>query len=120
MEQNANVRFVFFDQTFVQRVIAFTELSDDKKTKEAAKTLSNEIKGTYAQKDAELKQQIKEQLVTLKQEHLRNLEQLENDLSRGLAEANAKELDAKELHNVKFGLETVCKRAKIKEKNSYN
>ena len=120
MEQNANVRFVFFDQTFVQRVIAFTELSDDKKTKEAAKSLSNEIKGTYAQKDAELKQQIKEQLVTLKQEHLRNLEQLENDLSHGLAEANAKELDAKELHNVKFGLETVCKRAKIKEKNSYN
>lgn len=28
--------------------------------------------------------------------------------------------DSKELHNVKFGLETACKRAKLKEKSNYN
>ena len=40
MEQNMNVSFQFFDQTLVQRVIDFTELSNDKKTKENIKTLA--------------------------------------------------------------------------------
>ena len=120
MEQNANVSFLFFDQALVQRVIDFTDLSDDKKTKEQIKAFSEEIKGIYLTKDAELKQHIKEQLPVLKQAHLNTLAQLENDLARDLAEANGKNPDAKELHNIKFGLETACKRAKIKEKNRYN
>ena len=120
MEQNATVRFAYFDQTLVQRVIDFTELSDDKKTKEAVKALSEEIKNIYLAKDAELKKDIQEQLVTLKQEHLKTLAQLDKNLQKDLAEAVAGNTDSKELSNVKFGLETACKRAKIKEKNSYN
>ena len=120
MEQTMNVSFQFFDPALVQRVIDFTELSDDKKTKEAIKTFSEEIKHIYLDKDAELKQQIKEQLAALKQTHLNNLAELDKNLARDLAEAVAQNADSKELHNVKFGLETACKRAKIKEKNSYN
>ena len=56
----------------------------------------------------------------MKKAHLNNLKALDETLEKDLAEANGKNLDSKELHNVKFGLETVCKRAKIKEKNRYN
>ena len=65
MEQNANVSFMFFDQALVQRVIDFTELSDDKKTKAAIKAFSEEIKGIYLKNDADLKKHIKEQLPVL-------------------------------------------------------
>ena len=75
---------------------------------------------SYQKKDDELKQHIGEQLVALKKAHLDNLKELDETLDKDLAEANGKNLDSKELHNVKFGLETVCKRAKIKEKNRYN
>ena len=120
MEQNANVSFVFFDQALVQRVIDFTESSGGKQTKETVSALSEEIKAVYLKQDENLKQQIREQLPLLKQNHQQTLAQLEQDLSRDLAQANSNHLDAKELHNVKFGLETACKRAKIKEKNRYN
>ena len=118
--ENTNVSFKYFDESLVQRVINFTELAADKKTKEATKAFSEEIKGIYNKKDNELKQHIKEQLAILKQAHLNNLKELDTNLEKDLAEANAKGLDQKELHNVKFGLETACKRAKIKEKNRYN
>ena len=120
MEQNTTVSFKFFDESLVQRVIDFTELSNDQKTKEATKALSDELKGIYAKQDAALKQHIQQQLPLLKQAHQKNLSQLEQDLAHGLAEANGKNLESKELQNAKFGLETACKRAKIKEKNRYN
>ena len=118
MEQNVN--FKFFDEALVQRVIDFTELPETGKTKEAVKALADELKGLYSEKDATLKAQTKEQLVSLKKTHQEKLVQLDKDLERDLAEAAAKDTDPKELHNIKFGLETVCKRAKIKERNSYN
>ena len=123
MERNTNVIFNFFDQALVQRVIDFTELSEDAKTKESINTLKEEIKNIYETKDAELKQYIKEQLVALKQAHVANVEQLDKKLVTDLAEAtqkHANDTDPKELKNVKFGLETACKRAKIQEKNRYN
>lgn len=123
MEKNVNASFDFFDQALVQRVIDFTELSIDKKTKENIKALEDEIKNIYLEKDAELKQQTKEQLIVLKQTHQNNIVQLEKKLEHDLEEANSKkesDVDSKEFHNVKFGLETACKRAKIKEKNRYN
>lgn len=121
MEEKMNVSLKYFDDALVQRVIDFTELSDDKKTKENIKTLSEEIKNIYVTKDTELKQYIKEQLVVLKQAHHNNILELDKNLERDLAEATAKkESDSKEFHNVKFGLETACRRAKIKEKNRYN
>ena len=120
MENNNKISFKYFDQSLVQRVIDFTDLTADKKTKENVKAFSEEIKDIYLKKDDELKQHIKERLVILKQAHLNNLKELDTNLEKDLAEADAKGLDAKELHNVKFGLETACKRAKIKEKNRYN
>ena len=120
MENNTNITFKYFDQSLVQRVIDFTELAADKKTKEKVKSFSAEIKEIYLKKDGELKQYIKEKLVALKQEHINNLSELDRGLESDLAAANDKSLDSKELHNVKFGLETACKRAKIKEKNRYN
>ena len=113
MEQNVIVSFQFFDQSLVQRVIDFTELSDEKKTKEAIKSFSGELKSIYLEKDAQLKQHIKQQLAAMKQAHLDGIAELEKNLERDLAEAVASNTDPKELHNVKFGLETVCKRAKI-------
>ena len=123
MERNTNVVFHFFDQTLVQRVIDFTELSDDTKTREKVSALKEEIKNIYLKKDAELKQYIKEQLVAIKQTHLANVEQLEKKLVSDLKEATQEhenDPDSKEFKNVKFGLETACKRAKIQEKNRYN
>ena len=120
MEQNTTVSFKFFDESLVQRVIDFTELSNDQKTKEATKALSDELKGIYAKQDAALKQHIQQQLPLLKQAHQKNLSQLEQDLAHGLAEANGKNLEPKELQNAKFGLETACKSAKLKEKNRFN
>ena len=120
MEQTVNVSFLYFDQALVQRVIDFTELSDDKKTKDTVKAFQEEIKNIYLAKDAELKQHIQEQLTALKLAHQKTLAELDQNLQRDLAEAAENNSDAKELHNVKFGLETVCKRAKIKEKNTYN
>lgn len=118
MEQNVN--FKFFDRALVQRVIGFTELPEEKKTKEAVKALSDEIRGLYAEQDATLKAQTKEQLTSLKKAHLEKLEKLDKDLEQDLAKASARDADPKELRNIRFGLETVCKRAKIKERNSYN
>ena len=118
--ENTNITFKYFDQSLVQRVIDFTELTADKKTKESIKVFSEEIKVIYLEKDRELKQNINDQLIALKREHLANLEELDKNLERDIAEANSKNLDSKELHNVKFGLETACKREKIKEKNRYN
>ena len=115
MERNTNVVFHFFDQTLVQRVIDFTELSDDTKTREKVSALKEEIKNIYLKKDAELKQYIKEQLVAIKQTHLANVEQLEKKLVSDLKEATQEhenDPDSKEFKNVKFGLETACKRAK--------
>ena len=120
MENNTNISFKYFDQSLVQRVIDFSELADDKKTKESVKSFCDEIKGIYLKKDGELKQQIKEELATLKEQHLANLKELDKNLVRDLEEANGKSLDQKEMHNVKFGIETACKRAKIKERNRYN
>jgi len=120
MEQNVNASFVYFDQALVQRVIDFTELSNDQKTKEKTKAFSEEIKAVYLEKDAGLKQHIQEELAALKQAHLDRIAELEKNLERDLAAAGANNSDSKELNNVKFGLETACKRARIKEKNSYN
>ena len=123
MEQNTKVSFRFFDQALVQRVIDFTELSDDAKTKEKTNVLKEEIKNLYLEKDIALKQYIKEQLIVLKQQHTANVEGLEKKLADDLIEATKNQAnisDSKEFKNIKFGLETACKRAKIQEKNRYN
>ena len=117
MENNTNISFKYFDQALVQRVIDFSEVNQPK---DKIRAFSEEIKGIYLKKDAEMKQHIKEQLASLKQRHYDNLKALDDNLASDLAEANGKNQDAKELHNIKFGLETACKRAKIKEKNRYN
>lgn len=117
MEQTVNNSFKFFDQTLVQRVADF---HGGEKTKAQRKEFSNEIKAIYLEKDAALKQQIAGQLAELKKNHLQTLAQLDKDLQRDLSAAAADNSDPKELHNVKFGLETACKRAKSKEKTGYN
>ncbi|MBE5952441.1 MAG: hypothetical protein E7260_12820 [Lachnospiraceae bacterium] len=123
MGEQVNVSFEYFEQALVQRVIEFVDLSAAEKTKEKINALKEEIKSSYLKKDAELKQYIKEQLVVLKKAHHANLAELDKNLEHDLEEANrkkGKDFDSNEYHNVKFGLETACKRAKIKEKNRYN
>ena len=119
MENIKSVSFKYFDESLVQRVKDFAQLSADAKTKESIKEFTAEIKHIYIEKDVELKQSIKAELVTMKEEHLDNLAQLDKNLVSDLANVD-ESLDQKELHNVKFGLETACKRAKIKERNRYN
>ena len=119
MENITNVSFKYFDESLVQRVKDFANLPQDAKTDEGIKEFTAEIKALYTEKDNELKQSIKAELVTMKQEHRDNLAQLDENLANDLASID-ENLDAKELHNVKFGLETACKRAKIKERNRYN
>ncbi len=120
MENTTNISFKYFDQSLVQRVIDFTELDAEQKTKDLKQQLCSEIKEAYLEKDRELKQYIKDQLPVVKQNHIDNLKALEKNLKKDIAEASEKNLDSKELRNAKFGLETACKRAKIKEKNNYN
>ena len=55
MEQNTNVSFRFFDQALVQRVIDFTELSADAKTKETTNTLKEEIKNVLSLIESNIK-----------------------------------------------------------------
>ena len=117
MENNTNISFKYFDQALVQRVIDFSEANQPK---ENVKAFHDEIKAIYIKKDEELKKDIKEQLVALKQNHLNNLKELDDNLALDLAEAGKNNEDSKELANIKFGLETACRRAKIKEKNRYN
>ena len=121
MEKNYNVSFNFFDQALVERVVSFQESGNtDKESKEA---LKQEIKNIYLEKDSELKELIKNELVTLKEEHLNIVKQLEEDLVKDLAEAAKTyegQLKTKQYKEVKFGIEIACKRAKIKERNRYN
>ena len=120
MEKNMTVTFKYFDQALVQRVIDFANLSGDEKTKEGIKAFAEEIKSIYLKNDRELKLRIKDQLEAAKAAHLANIKELTKKLAEDLGEANSNNLDPKELANVKFGLETACRRAKIKEKNRYN
>ena len=124
MENNTIVSFKYFDQALVQRVIDFTELNVDKKSKkEAAKILKTDIKAIYCEKDEALKETIKEQLAAAKQAHIDAVAELDANLANDIAEVNAKhenDPDFKDYKNVKFGLEIACKRAKIKERNRYN
>lgn len=122
MENNMTVKFNYFENDIVERVIAYQSQDDSLKTKESQESLKEEIKKLYQEKDEALKLSIKEGLVQLKEEHQNNLKQLDADLAKGLEEANktySETNDLKEYKNVKFGLETVCKRAKIKENNNY-
>lgn len=120
MEEKMIVNFIYFDEALVRRVIDFSELGESEKSKESVKALADEIKGIYREKDAALKLEIKEKLAKAKADHAETLAKLTENLEKDLAEANGRGLDQKELSNVVFGLETACKRAKIKEKNSYN
>ena len=119
---NNTVSFNFFEQDIVDRVVSYQE-SDESSQKENKEALKLEIKNIYKQKDSELKELIKKELVTLKEEHLNNVKELEENLINDLAKA-AKDyegqLKTKQYKEVKFGLEIACKRAKIKERNRYN
>ena len=97
MENNTIVKFNFFDNSLVERVINFQESDESLKTKENIESLKNEIKDVYLK--------------------------LDNDLKNGIDEVSKKysgNTDSKDYKEAKFGLEIACKRAKIKEKNTYN
>lgn len=117
------IKMKFFDDSLVQRVADFSDLKFASKAeaKEKINPFKNEIKKIYQDKDNLLKQEIKNGLVELKQKHLKTLADLDTKLKEDLENLNKqKDLDQKEFKNSKFGLETACKRAKIKEKNRYN
>lgn len=122
MENNTIVKFNFFDNSLVERVINFQESDESLKTKENIESLKNEIKDVYLKLDNDLKIDISNKLVTSKEQHLQNIKNLEIELTTGLEKAYKDfegNLDSKDFKNVKFGLEIACKRAKIKEKNRY-
>lgn len=122
MENNTIVKFNFFDNSLVERVINFQESDESLKTKENVKSLKNEIKDVYLKLDNDLKIDISNKLITSKEQHLQNIKNLEIELTTGLEKAYKDfegNLDSKDYKNVKFGLEIACKRAKIKEKNRY-
>lgn len=122
MENNKIVEFSFFDQSLVNRVVDFQEADESQKTKENQLAFKNEIKQIYKEKDLALKEEIAKGLVSLKEEHVNNVKELEESLLADLKKANEEypDKESKEYKNVKFGLEIACKRAKIKEKNRYN
>ena len=117
------IKMKFFDDTLVQRVAEFSELkfSSKEEAKEKIGAFKNEVKNIYKEKDTSLKAEIKKQLGELKQKHLNELKSLDNKLVEDLANLDKQEgLAPKDYKNSKFGLETVCRRAKIKEKTRYN
>ena len=123
MENSTIVRFNFFDQPLVERVVSFQESDESLKTKENKKVLVDEIKQIYKDLDLKLNEEIKQQLVLAKENYIKNLASIEAEMTQGLEQAVEEHkdgLDSKEFKNVKFGLEIACNRAKIKEKNRYN
>lgn len=123
MENSTIVKFNFFDQSLVERVVSFQESDESLKTKENKKVLVDEIKQIYKDLDLKLNEEIKQQLVLAKENYIKNLASIEAEMTQGLEQAveeHKDSLDSKEFKNVKFGLEIACKRAKIKEKNRYN
>lgn len=123
MENNTIVKFNFFDQSLVERVVSFQESDESLKTKENQKVLVNEIKEIYKSLDLKLIEEIKEKLILAKETHLKNIAEIEAETTKGLEQAivdHQDDLKSKEYKNVKFGLEIACKRAKIKERNRYN
>ena len=71
MENSTIVKFNFFDQSLVERVVSFQESDESLKTKENKKVLVDEIKQIYKDLDLKLNEEIKQQLVLAKENHIK-------------------------------------------------
>lgn len=114
----------YFDSQIVNKVLEFYKLKPEQKSKEEQTALKNEIKCLYLEEDAKLKYEIINSLADLKEEHLLTISKINQELQSNLnmIEGKYDKDDKKQLQeykNIKVGHETVAKRARIKENNSY-
>ena len=99
------IKMKFFEDSLVQRVAEFSELEFASKSeaKEKINTFKNEVKNIYLEKDNLLKQEIKNQLVVLKENHLKTLASYDEKLKLDLEELNKeKDVNPKEFSILKF------------------
>ncbi len=116
---DTNYGFKYFESSLVEKVVQFQD--DVNKDSNTEKLLIEEINSSYKILDNNLKLEIKSNIVKAKEIRLENISKLESEYEANLNEALNKTYSTEEeLKNVKVGLHTVCKRAKIKENNTYN
>lgn len=114
-----NYGFKYFNEEIVNEVVAFYDSKSD--DKERASALKAKVKENYKKLDASLKEENKARLAQAKNDYLAKLADLDHEYETNMQEKleQNKNADDKELKNIRVGLATVCKRAKIKENNSY-
>ena len=81
MENSTIVKFDFFDQSLVERVVNYQETDESLKTKESKKVLVDEIKQIYKDLDSKLKEEIKGKLVVAKEDHINNVNAIEAEMT---------------------------------------
>ena len=110
-----NYGFKYFDTSYVDRVVAYSESNRDK---EIGKTLVKELRSEYKRLDDKLKSEIKEEIASLNNNHKKTIENAKEQKASGLSTVD-NTLDKKEQKNVIVGIKTVCKRAIKKENRDY-
>lgn len=119
-------RFIpkYFDEEIVSKAYSFSKLDSKEKTKETIFSLKQEIKKQYKEKSVALKQEIIIRISQIKEQHLKNIEDIEKTKDEALKhnvepDKNSGKVALKEYSNIKKGIEIACKRSKIKENTAY-
>lgn len=116
----------FFDQEIVDKVSSFLGLDESDKTKDKILALKNELKAKYKELDLAIASEIKLNLEIIKKNHNCEMKAIDENMEKALQQSsnsNSDDLKSKKtsenLSDEKKGIETVAKRARIKERNAY-
>ncbi len=110
-----NFGFNYFSSSTVNKVISFKESTH---SKDEEKALVKELRSEYSALDNKLKEEIKAELLDLKNKHNETINLAKAEKEKSLASRNLN-LDKSELKNVTIGINTVCKRTIKKENRDY-
>lgn len=110
-----NYGFKYFNSSFVDKVVAYSESSKDK---EEGKKLVSELRSEYTRLDNDLKNEIKNEIASLNTNHKKTITDAKTLKTTQLSNVDTT-LDKKEQKNVVVGIKTVCKRTIKKENRDY-
>ncbi len=110
-----NFGFNYFSSSTVNKVISFKESTH---SKDEEKALVKELRSEYSALDNKLKEEIKAELLDLRNKHNETINLAKAEKEKSLASRDLN-LDKSELKNVTIGINTVCKRTIKKENRDY-
>ncbi len=110
-----NFGFNYFSSSTVNKVISFKESTH---SKDEEKALVKELRREYSALDNKLKEEIKAELLDLKNKHNETINLAKAEKEKSLASRDLT-LEKSELKNVTIGINTVCKRTIKKENRDY-